>query len=145
VIADAPGHDGGMRWRALVIVVGAAALSGCGQSGKQDEVRTVTGRFYAAVQANDGSLACAQLSEPTLKQLEQDEKATCSKAVASLGLSPSPIVHVDVFLTNAKVDLGNGASAFLEQTATGWKISALGCRPTQGDPKEQPMGCAVQS
>jgi hypothetical protein len=128
-----------------MIAACAAALGGCGTSADRDAVRTVTDRFYSALQAGDGAQACAQLSDSTLKQLEQDEKATCAKAVTSLGLAPGSITHVDVFLTNAKVDLANGASAFLEQTATGWRLSALGCRPTQGDPRDQPMGCAAES
>ena len=48
-------------------------------------------------------------------------------------------------MDNAKVDLTNGSSAFLEDTKDGWRISALGCRPTGGNPEEQPQGCAVES
>jgi hypothetical protein len=121
------------------------AAAGCGQSANTADVRAVTSRFYAAVAQHDGALACRQLAEPTLEQLEQDEKAACPKAIGGLGLAPARIAHVAVYVTNAKVDLTNGASAFLEQTATGWRISALGCRPTGGDPTEQPLGCAVKS
>jgi hypothetical protein len=134
-----------MRWIPIALLLGALGMAGCGQSANRDDVRAVTGRFYAAVVDHDGSLACAQLSRPTIKQLEQDEKATCSKAVDALGLAPGRITRVEVFVTNAKVDLTNGASAFLEQTANGWKLSALGCRPTGGDPQEQPLSCAVAS
>lgn len=120
-------------------------MSGCGQSANRDDVTAVTGRFYAAVAQHDGATACAQLTAQTVKQLEQDEKARCTKAVDGLGLSPGRVARVQVFITNAKVDLTNGASAFLEQTASGWRISALGCRPTEGDPKQHPLGCTVQS
>lgn len=129
------------------IALGAAALcgQGCGQDANRDQVRSVTDRFYAAVARHDGALACAQLDPPTVKQLEQAEKATCAKAVEALGLAPARIARVAVYVTNAKVDLSNGASAFLEQTATGWKLSALGCRPSGGDPQVHPLGCTVQS
>ena len=134
-----------MRWISMVPAVAALALAGCGQSANRGDVRTVTDRFYAAVAQGDGALACAQLSAPTVKQLEQDEQARCAKAVGELGLSPARIARVEVFVTNAKVDLSNGASAFLEQTAHGWRLEALGCRPSGGDPEEQPLGCTVES
>jgi hypothetical protein len=140
-----PGHNGAMRRTCTGLLLAALALAGCGQDANGDAVRTVTARFYTAVAQHDGALACRQLAQPTVKQLEQNEKATCSKAIGALGLAPARIAHVAVYVTNAKVDLTNGASAFLEETATGWRISALGCRPTGGDPKVQPLGCAVQS
>jgi hypothetical protein len=124
------------------IALGAA---GCGQDANGDAVRVVTGRFYTAVAHHDGAQACAQLAPPTVKQLEQDEKAACLKAVEALGLEPARIARVEVYVTNAKVDLANGASAFLEQTASGWRLSALGCRPSGGNPQVHPLGCAVQS
>jgi hypothetical protein len=127
------------------LLLGALALAGCGQSANRDDIRAVTTRFYGALATNAGSVACAQLSEETVKQLEQDEQSACANAIGDVGLSPSRISRVQVFVTNAKVDLANGASAFLEETAAGWKISAVGCRPTGGDPHEQPLQCAVES
>jgi hypothetical protein len=133
-----------MRWFPAVLLV-AVLLSGCGQSANRADVRAVTDRFYAAVAAHNGATACRQLAAPAVKQLEQDEQATCSQAVGDLGLAPARIARVEVYVSNAKVDLTNGASAYLEQTASGWRISALGCRSTQGDPEEQPQSCAVES
>jgi hypothetical protein len=130
---------------AAMLSLGAPAMAGCGQSANRDAVRTVTDRFYAALDRQDGSAACAQLSADTVKQVEQDEKASCPTAIAAVGLEPSPVTRVEVFITNAKVDLANGASAFLEQTASGWKISAAGCRATEGNPQDHPLGCAVES
>jgi hypothetical protein len=121
------------------------ALAGCGQDTNRDAVRAVTDRFYAAIAGKDGAVACDQLSDATIAQLEQDEQGSCPTAIESVGLAPARITRVEVFITNAKVDLANGASAFLEQTRTGWKLSALGCRPTGGDPHENPLGCAVES
>jgi hypothetical protein len=134
-----------MRRLIPLLAFGALGLAGCGQDANRADVRAVTGRFYAAVARHDGAVACAQLAQPTVKQLEQEEKAACPKAVEALGLSQAGITRVEVFVTNAKVDLANGASAFLEQTTSGWKLSALGCRPTNGNPQVQPMDCAVQS
>jgi hypothetical protein len=134
-----------MRWISMTVVLAAIALAGCGQSANRDDVRAVTDRFSAAVASHDGAEACAQLSENTLKHLEQTEKASCPQAVGSVGLTGARIASVQVYETNAKVNFTNGASAFLEDTADGWKLSALGCRPTQGDPREHPLGCAVES
>jgi hypothetical protein len=134
-----------MRWILMTALLAAAGLTGCGQSANRDAVRTVAERFSAAVAGHDGALACAQLSSATAKQLEQDEKATCARAVESLGLEPAAITRVQVYITNAKVDFANGASAFLEDSADGWKFAALGCRPTEGDPQDHPLGCAVES
>jgi hypothetical protein len=134
-----------MRRTSIALMLGAVLLCGCGQSNARRDVRTVTDRFYAAVQGGDGPTACAQLSQETVKQLEQQEKKACDSAVGALGLAPARIAAVEVDAFNAKVDLSNGASAYLDWTTAGWRISALGCRPTQGDPRRQPMGCAVQA
>ena len=144
--------EGSARLRArriaTVIAVGAIALAGaagCGQDTNAAAARAVTSRFFSDIAHQDGAGACAQLSPDTIKSVEQTEKATCGKAIESAGVTPSRIVHVAVYVTNAKVDLANRASVYLEQTATGWKLSALGCRTTDGDPKVHPLSCAVQS
>ena len=134
-----------MRWTVTAVIVGTLTVAGCGQSANRDQVRTVTNGFYAALVRHDGARACQSLDQLTRKQLEQDEKAKCSKAIDAVGLTPGRIARVAVYVTNAKVDLTNGASDYLEQTATGWRISALGCRPSAGDPKVHPLGCAVKS
>jgi hypothetical protein len=123
----------------------ALAGAGCGQDANRDDVQAVTGRFFAALAARDGATACAQLSTDTVDSLEQDEQSACPEAIAAAGLATSRVVKVAVYVTNAKVDLANGASAYLEQTASGWKLSALGCRATDGDPRSHPMSCAVEA
>ena len=50
---------------------------------------------------------------------------------------------VDVYLTTAKVDLSGGDSVFLDQTGTGWRISAAGCRPQPGE--EKPYDCEIEA
>jgi hypothetical protein len=50
---------------------------------------------------------------------------------------------VEVDLTNAKLDLSSGESVFLSEEAAGWRIVAVGCRPTHGDPTKEPMDCEV--
>jgi hypothetical protein len=129
---------------ALGLVLATVALSGCGQSGARHDVRAVAARFYAAVQDGDGAAACGQLSPDTAKELEQQEKKSCPDAVGDLGLTPAGVTAVEVYATSAKVDFSNGASAYLDWSPSGWELSAVGCRPTEGEPKDHPMGCAVQ-
>jgi hypothetical protein len=134
-----------MRRTTIGLVLGSLVLCGCGQANDRHQVRAVAERFYAAMRGGDGATACAQLSPDTTKELEQQEKKRCESAVGALGLSPGGIAAIEVYVTNAKVDLSNGAAAFLDRTTAGWRISALGCRPADGDPRFKPLNCAVQS
>jgi hypothetical protein len=47
-----------------------------------------------------------------------------------------------VALTSAKVDLTSGESVFLSEQASGWRISALACRPTM-TPTRTPFDCEL--
>ena len=127
-----------------LLAIAAVALSGCGQSADRDTVRATSTRFLAAYAAYQGDAACAALSQDTRKELVSQEKKPCADAIGSVELEPGPVRHVDVELTNAKVDLGGGESLFLSEEATGWKISAVGCKP-QGDPRNTPMDCELQA
>jgi hypothetical protein len=128
-----------------VVLLCALAVCGCGRTGDRTDVEHVTTRFLGAVQRQDGRLACAQLSQDAIKQLEQQQQGACPGSVTKLQLAPARLRDVEVFAFNAKVDLANGASAFLERTATGWRIAAVGCRATEGDPTSHPMSCELQS
>jgi hypothetical protein len=125
-----------------LLAAAAAATAGCGQSGARDTVRTTTTRFFAAYGAQQGDAACGALSEDTRKELESEEKRACPEAIGEVELKPGGVRHVDVELTNAKVDLTGGESLFLSEEAAGWKITALGCKP-QGDPTDTPMDCEL--
>lgn len=46
-------------------------------------------------------------------------------------------------LTSAKVDLASGESVFLSEQQPGWRITALGCRPTK-TPADTPFDCELQ-
>ena len=122
----------------------AIALAGCGQSGDRDTVRATTTRFLAAYSGHQGDAACAALSQDTRTELEGQEKKPCADAIADLELKPGAVDHVDVMLTNAKVDLAGGESVYLSEEADGWKISAVGCKP-QGEPTNTPFDCELQA
>jgi hypothetical protein len=125
-----------------LLAAAAVATAGCGQSGDRDVVRATTARFLAAYSAHQGAQACAALSQDTRKELQSQEKRPCAAAIGQVELQPGAVKHVDVELTNAKVDLTGGESLFLSEEATGWKITAVGCKP-QGDPTNTPMDCEL--
>src|SRR3954452_23526926 len=128
----------------LALLVAAAATAGCGQSSNGKAVRAVSTHFLAAYSAHHGDAACAALSTDTRMALESQEKRRCAAAIGQVQLEPGAVKHVNVQLTNAKVDLVGGESLFLSQQSDGWKISAAGCKP-QGDPRNTPMECELES
>jgi hypothetical protein len=93
-------------------------------------VRTVTARFFSALDGDRGGDACMQLS-PTLRTMLQQEHSAprCADAVAKLKARGSAFEGVYVYATSARVDLADGDSVFLSAMRDGWRIDALGCRP----------------
>jgi hypothetical protein len=127
----------------LVLLV--SMLAGCGQSDDRVEARGVAERFFAAVESGDGGAACDQLSLDTRSKLEGDEQSPCAEAIGELQIEPGPLAAIELFLTNAKADLENGESAFLSLTPDGWRLSAVGCKPREGAPSEEPMDCELEA
>jgi hypothetical protein len=132
------------RSLAVVLVALAAAAAACGQSDDRDQVRAVAERFFAAVEGGDGAAACEQLSEDARSTLEREEEQPCREAIASLELEGGELGAVEVYLTNAKVDLASGDSAFLSLTADGWRLTAAGCQPEEGEPADVPLECELE-
>jgi uncharacterized lipoprotein NlpE involved in copper resistance len=130
--------------RAVPAVLAVLVLAGCGQSDDRATVRSVTERFLAAYDAKQGTAACALLASDTRKQLESDQGKPCPGSVGSLQVSGGPVLHVTVALTSAKVDLASGETFFLSEEASGWRISALGCRSTT-TPAQTPFDCELQA
>ena len=58
---------------------------------------------------------------------------------------PGPIDRTEVFITNAKVDLATGESAFLSREEDGWKLSAIACRAEKGKPADRPFECEAEA
>jgi hypothetical protein len=126
----------------LLVCAGVLALAGCGRTGDRATVRSVAEGFYTAVADHDGAAACARLSADTRQALEQQESAPCARAVQRLDLSGRRADIVQVYSTDAAVELVHGDTVFLEDTSRGWRISAAGCRPqAHGEPAD----CEVQS
>jgi hypothetical protein len=131
--------------RVVPALVVCLALAGCGSSDDRTEARAVTERFVTAFDANNGLEACGQLSRPAVEELESQEQTSCEQAVTELDLEGGAVVNAKVYITNAKVDLASGESVFLNREPSGWKLSALGCKNTEGKPRERPLDCELEA
>jgi len=130
---------------ALVLVLVVFATTGCGRPGDRADVRSVSEHFLTAFESGDGQAACADLSTDTRKELERQEQKDCREAVGELQLEPGAMDRVELYVTNAKVDLASGQSMFLSRSQEGWRLSAVGCEPEAGEPAEQPFDCELES
>ncbi len=120
-------------------------LAACGQADDRDQVRSVSERFNRALAREDGTAACMELSEDTVKSLRSQEQKPCPEAILGLSLEPSGTARVQVYVTSAKVDLDSGESAFLDRSAEGWRLSAIACAPREGKPADRPYDCELQA
>ena len=127
-----------MHRAALALVL--LTLTGCGRSDDERAVTAVTERFLTAVQDDDGEIACAQLTPAAAESLEASRP--CAEAVTDLDVSPGSVTRAQVYSISAKVDVGGGASYFLELTRAGWRISAAGCTPLT---REEPLDCEAEA
>jgi hypothetical protein len=119
-------------------------LAGCGQSDDRATVRSTTERFLAALEGKQGAVACGVLASDTRKALESEESKPCSQAIGSVNGAGGAVLHVQVAITNAKVDLADGESVFLSEEKPGWRISALGCRASTA-PTRTPFDCELEA
>jgi hypothetical protein len=139
-----PGSSRPMRW-AVALVVLALGAAGCGQSDDRSTVRQVTQRFFSALSSGDGETACAQLSSDTRKELESQEKKDCREAITGLQVHPGTATRIQLYITNAKVDLSSGESTFLSYGQQGWRIDAVGCKVKEAKPADQPYDCEAEA
>lgn len=131
-----------------VAAVGASALlAGCGTTDDRSQVREVAERFYAAIDADRGEEACGLLSGPAREALEGQTGQSCGRVITRLDYEDknATVVSARVFITNAKVDLGSGESAFLSREARSWKLSAVACAPEGGKPRDRPFDCELEA
>jgi hypothetical protein len=135
---------GAMRVTLCALLL-ALVLGGCGTSDDQEQARNAVIRFYRAIEEHRGGEACAQLSAATISQLESQSGQRCARAVTDLKVQGGGVSRTQVFVTNAKVDIAGGQSAFLSREPEGWKLSAVGCKPEEGRPRDRPLDCEVEA
>jgi hypothetical protein len=132
------------RLAAVVLLAIGCGSAGCGADTDVAAVRAVSERFSAAVKAQDGERACAQLTPQTRARLEKQEQRQCREAITGVRLEPGSVIRVQVYVLNAIVELSNGEAEFLEQGQEGWRLSAIGCTPQKGKPVDHPYDCQVE-
>jgi hypothetical protein len=133
-----------MRTLPAAIVL-CLALAGCGTSDDRTQAGSVADVFANAIEQDRGQEACDQLSVTTVEQVESQEERPCAAAIIDLGLEGGAVVATQVFITNAKVDLASGESVFLNREPIGWRITAVGCKPAEGNPRARPLECEVEA
>jgi uncharacterized protein YceK len=129
---------------AFALVLLCLALSGCGTADDRDQARAATERFYDAVRHHDGAAACAELTEPAAQTLEDQEGKDCAQAVTELDLKGGAVTGVEVYVTNAKVDLAEHVTAYLDRGPSGWKLSAVSCAHG-AKPADHPANCELEA
>ena len=133
-----------MRVLGTALLLGLLA-TGCGVSGDEAEVRDVIERFYAAVRADDGVAACELLSAEAAEALEGQTGQACDDAITGLEYEGGRVEAAVVYVSNAKVDLSGGESAFLSDEPDGWRIVGVACRPETGKPRDRPFECELET
>jgi hypothetical protein len=129
---------------AIVVLAIGCGGAGCGGGADAADVRALSERFSAAVEAQDGERACAQLSPQTRAQLEKQEGRQCREAITGMRLDTGSVTRVRVYVLNAMVELSNGDAEFVEHGQEGWRLSAVGCAPQRGEPVDRPYDCQVE-
>ena len=133
------------RVATLLVLVAALALGGCGVSDDEAEVRDVATRFYTAIRDGDGDAACKLLSAETVKALEGQTGQKCDDVITRLQYDGGRVEAAVVYVTNAKVDLSSGESAFLGEEPDGWRLTGVACKPETGKPRDRPFECEVEA
>jgi uncharacterized protein YceK len=115
--------------------------TGCGTASKEDDIIAVSDRFHAAIDARDGTAACAELSANAIETLERQEKRPCREAVLALDLPAGARASApEVYVTSGYAELTGSNVAFLEEGPAGWKVAAAGCTPSSPD---RPYDCEL--
>src|SRR3954451_18151149 len=133
-----------MARRALISTLTAAAVAaaGCGTAGDRPHARDAAEGLYRAAARHDGRAACARMSPALRAALVQDEGRRCARAVLGLDLEGAAAEQVEVYANDALVRLAGGDTLFLSDTAQGWRVDALGCRPTGA---AEPYDCEAEA
>jgi len=126
----------------LLLGIAALTLAACGRSTDEATVRATAVSFYAAVGDHHGAAACARLTADTRQALEQQESAPCARAVEQLKLSGRRAGSVRLYEGEAAVELRGADTVYLEDTSSGWRVSAAGCR---GEASDKPAQCELQA
>ncbi|AJF63765.1 hypothetical protein [Streptomyces vietnamensis] len=126
----------------LGVTTAVVVLSACGAPQARLDGATGAGRFFEeSLAAGNFAVACGLLAPESREQLEEGEKKPCAKALPSQGLPRGGAVRsVDVYGRQALLRL-DGDVLFLSEFDEGWRVTAAGCTPEEGD---MPYHCALK-
>ncbi len=123
-----------------VVLVAGAVLVACAPVESGPAHRAA--HFYAAIEADDGAGACADLAPEARASLERREGASCAEAIVKQELpSVEGRGEARVYGSAAQV-LHPGETAFLSRFADGWRVTAAGCPPVTD--RDRPHDCAIE-
>lgn len=127
-----------IAFRAVPILVAGTLLAGCAHPAGSG-VRAAVREFFAAVAADDGDAACADLAPQAAKALESAD-STCADEIVKLGLTGGSYVSAQVWGDRAEAKLSQD-TVFLARYPGGWKLTGAGC---EAQPKG-PYDCDVEA
>ena len=134
-----------MPARLCLLLLAALVAGGCGTADDRDQARATVERFYEAVRSDDGEGACGELSQSLREQVESQTQQPCAGVITRFDYAGGVIAGTEVYITNAKVDLRSGESAFLGREKGGWKLSAIACTAEKGKPADRPFECEAEA
>jgi hypothetical protein len=128
-----------VRRAPLVVLVLLPLLTGCGVSADRDRARAVTDRFLGAVARGDGAVACDLVTDDLRAAVEK--QGPCPVEIRRHGLRGTRASTVKVYVLSGQARTNGGQTAFLDKVREGWRLAAVGCRPTAPD---EPYDCALE-
>jgi hypothetical protein len=122
----------------LALALGAA---GCAPAGDRAQAAdAVAMKLLTAINAHDGSGACALLAPDTAAEVAQSGQKSCAEAILDEDLpAPGAVDSTNVYGQWAQVRLTDD-TVFLAVFPGGWRVVAAGCT-SRG---ERPYDCTVQ-
>jgi hypothetical protein len=118
---------GGVRCSVgIVVLLAAAALTGCAGSPDRDSVSRTAQQFVEAVQDKNGSAACELLTPDAQDAAVGATNAKCEDAVVNIDSEGTNVTSVQVWQDAAQARIGSDV-LFLSHMHGGWRVRAAGC------------------
>jgi hypothetical protein len=124
--------------RVALVLSAGMLLTGCAHPGGSG-VRAATTAFFAAVSADDGDAACADLAPQAAEALGSAD-STCAEEIVKLDLKGGSYVSSQVWGDRAEVKMSQD-TVFLARFPGGWKVTGAGC---EAQP-QGPYDCDVEA
>jgi len=127
-----------IAFRVALVLCTGMLLAGCAHPAGSG-VRAATTAFFAAVEANDGHKACADLAPQAAEALGSAD-STCAEEIVKLDLKGGSYLSAQVWGDRAEVKLSKD-TVFLARFPNGWKVTGAGC---EAQP-QGPYDCDVEA